>query len=236
MFPLNETEPAEAYNMWAKQYDAQPGNLMLDLDEALFSTLIGKVLFTDKIIVDVGCGTGRHWKKVYEKQPKKLIGYDVSEGMLKILKQKFPLAETYQLTNSKLTEQKDASVDIIISTLAIAHIENIEEAFTEWSRVLKTNGHIIITDYHPEALSKGGDRTFVHNGKRIAIKNYVHPIEKLRALADKLHFKIEEINENRIDETVKRYYEQQSALHTFERFKGTAIIYGAHLIKTDAAI
>ena len=26
----------------------------------------------------MGCGTGRHWKKILENEPEKLIGFDVS--------------------------------------------------------------------------------------------------------------------------------------------------------------
>ena len=44
---------------------------------------------------------------------------------------------------------KNESCDCIISTLTIAHIQNAEEAITEWNRVLKPGGQMIITDYHP---------------------------------------------------------------------------------------
>ena len=114
----------------------------------------------NKIIVDIGCGTGRHWKKIFEQQPKKLIGFDVSEGMLKILQQKFPGAETHHLVNDELRELKNESCDIIFSTLTIAHIKHAKKALQEWNRILKPGGEIIITDYHPVALAKGGKRTF----------------------------------------------------------------------------
>jgi ubiquinone/menaquinone biosynthesis C-methylase UbiE len=234
LFSGGETEPEEAYDKWAKAYDAQPGNLMLDLDELLFSKLIKDIPFSNKVIVDVGCGTGRHWKELHAKQPAKVIGYDVSEGMLKVLKEKFPQAITYKLESNYLQGLQDKSCDIIITTLAIAHIENIEEAFKEWNRVLKTDGHIIITDYHPDTLQKGGNRTFMYNGKLIAIKNYVHPLEKIKTLADKLNFKLDTLIELKIDDSVKHYYEKQSALYVFERFKGTPIIYGTHLVRKDA--
>jgi ubiquinone/menaquinone biosynthesis C-methylase UbiE len=208
---------------------------MLDLDEALFSVLIKDIPFGNKVIADVGCGTGRHWEKLYAKEPSKLIGFDVSEGMLNILKEKYPHAETHKLQTNALGPLEKNSCDILISTLAIAHIPDIESALSEWDRVLKPGGHIIITDYHPEALEKGGNRTFMHEGKMVSIKNYVHPIEQIKVLADKLHFKTASFTEKKIDESVKHYYEKQDAMHVFARFKGTNIIYGIHLIKSDAA-
>jgi len=221
--------------MWSSQYDAQPGNLMLDLDEILFSQILNNISIGDKIIVDIGCGTGRHWEKLYANQPAKVIGYDVSEGMLNILKKKFPTAETHHLTSNHLEGLEKESCDIIVSTLALAHIEDIEEAFKEWTHVLKPGGQILITDYHPDALSKGGNRTFVHNGKLVAIKNNVHPLDKIKSISAKLNLKIDELIEKKIDESVKHYYEKQDALKTFEKFNGTAIIYGALMTKTDVA-
>jgi len=208
---------------------------MLDLDEALFSDLIKDVSFTNKTIVDIGCGTGRHWKKIYAKQPAKLIGLDVSEGMLKMLKKKHPKAETHKLEANKTIPLPAGSCDVIITTLALAHIKNIEQAFEEWGRILKPGGELFITDYHPDALGKGGNRTFMHNGKTMAIKNYVHPVVAIKSVFEKLHFSLLKLEEKKIDGTVKHYYDEQNATNIFERFKGTNIIYAAHLIKGNAA-
>ena len=235
LFSLKETEPEDAYNTWSEYYDAQPDNLMLALDEALFTSLIDNVDFHNKIIADVGCGTGRNWKKVYAKHPARLIGYDVSEGMLKVLCGKFPEADTHLLTTNHLELLDNGSCDIIVSTLAIAHIKDLEDAFREWNRVLKDDGHIIITDYHPDALLKGGNRTFRHNGKLIAVKNYIHPIVNILDIVNKLNLKVDDFIERKIDDSVKHYYEKQQAIGVYERFKGTSIIYGAHLTRKNAA-
>ncbi len=234
LFPLGEKEAKEAYDIWSKHYDAQPGNLMLALDETTFSNLIAKLDFTGKTIADIGCGTGRHWEKMYAKQPARMIGFDVSPGMLKVLNSKFPYAETHRINATSLDVLSNNSCDIIVSTLALAHINDLNEAFTEWNRVLKEEGHIIITDYHPDALLKGGDRTFMHNGKQMSIKNNVYPIPTIRDMLGKRGFKFDEFVEKKIDESVKYYYEKQNALKVYERFKGTPIIYGAHLTRTNA--
>jgi len=226
-----ETEPAKAYNLWAQQYDSQPGNLMLDLDEALVANLLKNTGFAQKTIVDVGCGTGRHWQKFLRKQPAKLIGFDVSSGMLDRLAEKYPQAQTHLLTNNKLRGLADESCDIVISTLTIAHIKNAEEALTEWARVLKRGGDMFVTDYHPTALQNGGNRTFKHNNKVVAVKNYVHAISYLQNMALKLHLTQLQLVEKNIDETVKHYYEQQNALPVFDKFNGSPIIYGLHLRK-----
>lgn len=235
-FRSKDTEPEMAYNLWAPSYDSQPDNLMLALDEEVFSGLLNHINIKNKIIADVGCGTGRHWGKILDNEPKKLFGFDVSEEMLKILKQKYPLAETHLIINNKLQQLKNESCDCIISTLTIAHIQNAEEAITEWNRVLKPGGQMIITDYHPLALEKGGKRTFRHNDQTVAVKNYVHTLENLKSIARQLDLEVLRLMEKSIDESAKPYYEKQNALPVFEIWKGVPIIYGMYLMKPDAAL
>lgn len=231
-----DTEPEAAYNLWAGSYDSQPDNLMLALDEEVFSGLVSHITIQNKIIADVGCGTGRHWKKILDNEPKKLIGFDVSEEMMKMLQQKFPHAETHRLTNNKLPQLKNESCDCIISTLTMAHIQNAEEAITEWNRALKPGGQMIITDYHPLALAKGGKRTFRHNDHTVAVKNYVHTLESLKDIAKQLGLEVFRLMEKSIDESARPYYEKQNALPVFEIWKGVPIIYGLYLIKPDATL
>lgn len=159
-FPLKDEEPEVAYNLWAGSYDSQAVNLMLALDEEIFFDLLNNINIKNKIIADVGCGTGRHWKKIFDQKPKIIIGFDVSEGMLNMLQQKFPQAKTHHLVNDELEGLEKESCDIIFATLTIADIEHAEKALEEWNRVLKPGGEMIITDYHPAALAKGGKRTF----------------------------------------------------------------------------
>jgi len=230
-----ESEPAAAYDIWALSYDHQPDNLMLALDEALCGGLLARTFVTGRVIVDIGCGTGRHWKKLFARQPSRLIGYDVSAGMLDILRDKHPQAETYLLNDQHLPELAYASCDLVLSTLTVAHIPDLGAALTEWCRVLKPGGEMIITDYHPTALAKGGQRTFKEGDKVIAIKNHIYPVQQVLAMTKALGLEELSLTETRIDDTMRPYYEKQNALSVFHRFRGVPIIYGIHLKKTNAA-
>jgi len=208
---------------------------MLALDEGLCADLLRPVTVTGKVVVDIGCGTGRHWKKIFDRQPARLLGYDVSPGMLAILRQKYPGSETYLLKGESLHGLPDAACDLVLSTLTVAHIPDLEAALREWYRVLAPGGDMIITDYHPEALAKGGQRTFREGKKVIAVRNHIYPIRQIRAIAGQLGLQEQKVVEKEIDDTMKPYYEKQQALAVFERFRGVRIIYGIHLKKPDAA-
>jgi ubiquinone/menaquinone biosynthesis C-methylase UbiE len=226
-----DKEASEAYDLWASQYDLQPGNLMLQLDLDVFHQLIEKLDLKNKTIIDIGCGTGRHWPHILDKEPSQLVGYDVSNGMLSELKKKFPQAETQLVTDDLLTGVRDDSVDLLISTLTIAHIRNIEAVIKAWSRVLKKGGHILLTDFHPRVLEAGGKRDFTIGGKHVTIKNHIYPVEKIISIAamNQLYPMIH--IERFIDERVRHFYHDHNALHVYEKFKGLPIIYGLNLEK-----
>src|ERR1700679_373340 len=126
--PAAEKKSIDAYNLWSEQYDQQPGNLMLDLDERVFTELLKGVDIKNKEVADIGCGTGRHWNKLLKNGPSGLTGFDVSPGMLNGLRGKFPGASTHQITDNLFSFIPNATYDVIVSTLTVAHVEDIEEA------------------------------------------------------------------------------------------------------------
>ena len=219
----------EAYNIWADNYDWQPGNLMLDLDEQVFSGLLSMVNIKSKQVADIGCGTGRHWDKLLKNNPASLTGFDVSPGMLEKLQQKFPQANTHAITDNLFSSIPNATYDMIVSTLTVAHIENIDEALKAWCRILKNEGDIIVTDFHPNALAAGGKRTFEHRKKQIAVQNYVHYMYHIKEVFQKYGLHVVNADERIVDDSVRHYYTEKNALPVFERFKGSRIIYGLHL-------
>jgi ubiquinone/menaquinone biosynthesis C-methylase UbiE len=228
-----DSDPAKAYDLWSQAYDDQPGNLMLDMDEHIFRSFLSGTQPKSAVIADIGCGTGRHWQKLLQKSPSRLIGFDVSPGMLEKLKNKYPNAETFLLPAAGNLQLEDKSVDLLISTLTIAHIPDLSAAFFEWDRVLKQSGEIIITDYHPEALAKGGKRTFSSGKKTVSIKNHIHSIASIRELSRQLGWTELRFTERVIDDSVKGYYEKQNALQLFEQFREVPIIYGVHFKKSE---
>jgi len=224
-----EKGSAEAYDLWAENYDSQPGNLMIDLDEQLFTKMLNDLHVANKQVADIGCGSGRHWRKLFDKDPLSLIGFDVSEGMLNKLKEKYPQANVRHIADDLFSDVPDANFDAIVSTLTVAHIEDIEAAMKAWSRILKPKAEVLVTDFHPHILAYGGKRTFKHQNKSIAVKNYVHPVYDMVELLQNHGFHLIEKKERVIDETMRHYYEAQNALPVYEKYKGFHVIYGIHL-------
>jgi ubiquinone/menaquinone biosynthesis C-methylase UbiE len=221
-------EAANAYDLWASKYDEENDNLVFDLEGEILDSILGKAELKNKIILDYGCGTGRNRETLLSFKPKNIIGCDVSKEMLGKLKVKFPDEEVFLIDNPGKPELPIAgnSFDIIFSTLVIAHSKNIKKVFELWERLLKKNGEIILTDLHPEVLSKGGKRTFNLENKTYEVKNYIHSIYEIKNICSEFNLKISELLEKHIDENVKSFYERNNALHIYEKFKGLPLVYG----------
>ena len=230
---VTEKDSAGAYDLWSANYDHQPGNLMLDLDEILFTKLLDKIDLENKNVADIGCGTGRHWDKIFAKKPAHVTGFDVSEGMLAKLTEKFPGASAYQITDDLFKDAPNAPFDVILSTLTVAHIENLEQALGGWCNILKAKAEIIVTDFHPKILAFGGKRTFRYKNKSLAVRNFVHSTQTIKSLLQDKGFKLVAEEEFRIDESVKQYYAEQNALPVYQQFKDFPVIYGMYLKRGD---
>lgn len=230
-FPKKKVDPAVAYNLWAETYDEQDNNLIIYLDNAVFTHIISNTEMVGKTIVDFGCGTGSHWKEVLSRRPSKLIGYDVSQQMLLKLRHKFPNAIAYHLENNELKELAGESIDIVISTLVIGYIKNINQTFEEWNRKLKKNGEIVITDFHPVAIEKGANRSFKHLGQTIFIKNYLHKLDEIRTLAKAIGWQEVGFIERTVDESVRFFYEKLNLLQGYEDSYKTPLLYGIRFKK-----
>ena len=223
--------PRQAYELWSATYDAQPHNVILQREHQLFGELLSRVPLAGKTILDVGCGTGRHWERLLSQGPRALHGADTSPEMLDRLRARFSGASLHLLQGPKLDEIADASIDVLVSTLTIGHIEDIGEALAEWFRTMRPGGDMILTDFHPEAFRAGMKRTFVHGGETIEIENHAHGVESLSAIFRAHDARVVRVEEKTIDESVRVQFEREGYLAAYRRYRGTPLILGLHVRK-----
>jgi ubiquinone/menaquinone biosynthesis C-methylase UbiE len=223
-------DPSSGYDLWSSTYDEDPGNPLVTLDEAVFAELLQRVSPRGKFVVDVGCGTGRHWKKILDHQPMELVGYDLSAGMLGRLHAKYPTARTCQATAERLAQTSDETCDLVVSTLALCHVPDFAAAVSEWARVLRPGGDVLLTDFHPAAAT-GGVCSFRSRGESISVKLHAYTMASLVAAATRHGIAVVESIERTVDESLRQDYEARGMLPVFERMKGVPLLYGLHLRK-----
>ena len=222
---------AKAYDLWAQNYESEDDNLIFELEKKILEKLFLDIELNNKTVLDYGCGTGRNWQNIISKNPEKITGCDVSSEMLRQLKLKYPRAETHLIKEKNFPPIPSGSIDVILSTLVVAHVKNIKKLFGAWNSYLNPGGVIIISDMHPELLREGGKRTFMHENKNLEIKNFVHSIEDIIRICSGLNLQVEEISEEFITRERKEFYERNNALHIYDRFRNMPLIYGMRIRK-----
>ncbi|MDR7208249.1 bifunctional demethylmenaquinone methyltransferase/2-methoxy-6-polyprenyl-1,4-benzoquinol methylase UbiE [Flavobacterium piscis] len=104
-----------------------------------------------KIILDIATGTGDLAILMSKTNAEKIIGLDISAGMLEVGKKKIEekkLSNIIELVlaDSEKIPYEDNHFDAITVGFGVRNFENLEKGFTEILRVLKPNGVFVILE------------------------------------------------------------------------------------------
>jgi ubiquinone/menaquinone biosynthesis C-methylase UbiE len=131
----------EGYARWAAFYD-EPGNELIDIEQAIVREILdGLPVGT---AVDAACGTGRH-AAYLASLGHTVVGVDTSPEMLAVAREKLPAVEFHQADLHDLPLAHD-SADLLVCALTLTHVPDLGRAFAEFVRVLRPNGHLVVSD------------------------------------------------------------------------------------------
>jgi SAM-dependent methyltransferase len=131
----------EGYARWAPFYD-EPGNQLLDLEQPVIREILDSLPLG--VALDAACGTGRHTAYLAS-LGHEVIGVDTSPEMLARARETVPEGEFYEADLHDLPLADD-SVDVVVCAIALSHVPELAPALTEFVRVLRPNGHLVISD------------------------------------------------------------------------------------------
>lgn len=147
---VDRVDTVEGYRIWSPTYD-QPGNAAFDIDEPLVKEIVDAL--PAGVALDAACGTGRHAHSLAERGHR-VIGVDSSPDMLDRARARVPQGE-FLLGDLRQLPVEDSAVDLVVCALALTHVPALEPVITEFARVLRPGGHLVIADMHPEAVARG---------------------------------------------------------------------------------
>jgi ubiquinone/menaquinone biosynthesis C-methylase UbiE len=139
-----ETHPIttrEGYAAWAASYDEAP-NQLLDLEQPVVREILDGL--PAGVALDAACGTGRHTAYLAS-LGHDVIGVDTSPEMLDVARTKVPAATFHEADLLELPVD-DGSVDLVVCAIALTHVPDLTQALREFVRVLRPNGHLVISD------------------------------------------------------------------------------------------
>lgn len=167
---IKKLDAKQGYDLVSGFYD-RIINAAIITEQPAFLRLVGNV--KGKKLLDVGCGTGRY-SILFAKKNAVVDCVDISKKMLDIAKQKAmknKLDIRFKQGNLLDLPYKNNKFDIVISSLVLDHVKDIDKAIKELVRVCKHKGHIIISVMHPDIIKT--DRAWFKSEKNIVlIKRY----------------------------------------------------------------
>ena len=157
-------------------------------------------------MMEIGTGTGLVGLQLLPKV-KSAVLEDTSESMLSMLKQKLTSAEKEkaEVFFGEVTDYQTKDIDLVVSTMAFHHIEDIDATLKHLFNIIKPNGVIVIGDIRTE------DGSF-HRFQPIPHKGF--DTDKLSASFENTGFKVKNVHTYNI---LKREREQ-GVISEYEQF------------------
>ena len=149
---------AEMFDNIAGNYDFLNHFLSLGIDIYWRKQLVKHLKKqAPKTILDVATGTGDLAIAMLKAKPEKVIGIDISNGMLEVGRKKMKEKSldhiiTLQQADSEELPYEDNSFDAVCVSFGARNFENLEKGLTEMRRVLRDGGQLYILEFSQPTL------------------------------------------------------------------------------------
>lgn len=143
----------QMFNNIAPTYDKLNHRLSWNIDKGWRKKAIRSLKpFEPKVLLDIATGTGDFAILAAQMlHPDKLIGADISEGMIAIGREKVKTAGLQQVISFEKEDctnlsYPEATFDAVIAAFGIRNFANLDKGLAEMCRVLKPGGHLSIVE------------------------------------------------------------------------------------------
>jgi len=145
---------ADMFNNISKTYDFLNHFMSLGIDILWRKKAIGELkTVKPQLMLDVATGTGDFaFEAIQILSPDKVIGVDISQGMLDVADEKIKkrgLAQKFEvrLGDSEKLLFEDNTFDAVTVAFGVRNYENLEQGLSDMLRVLKPGGKIVILEF-----------------------------------------------------------------------------------------
>lgn len=189
--PAAALEPAAGYRRWAATYADEINELQrleADLRRELLPPPRG--LRT----LDVGAGTGRVTAELTAAGAR-VVATDLVAEMLLHAPQREAMRGRACVARAEQLPFVAASFDLAVCALTLAHVRDLSAALRSMVELLRPRGTLLVTDFHPDAVRRGWQRSFCSDGETWAIEQHAHPLDDYARILGQLGCRLEESDE-----------------------------------------
>ena len=156
----------EAYAAWAPHYPPCAHNALMQVEERAVLALLPPV--TGLVALDAACGTGRYLRVLEERGARRVFGVDNSPAMIARAGGAVALGDLHALP------VRAASIDVIVSGLAMNDVSDLDGVLRELARALKPGGTLVYSALHPRGGEARWTRTFEAGGQTWSLPAHWH--------------------------------------------------------------
>ena len=145
---------AQMFNSIAFRYDFLNRFLSVGIDKGWRKKAINQLKdLNPKLILDVATGTGDVAIMTYHQlHPEKIIGIDISEGMLEFGNKKLANLQLnkvieLQKGDSETIQFEGNHFDAVTVAFGVRNFQHLEKGLAEMQRVLKTDGKLVVLEF-----------------------------------------------------------------------------------------
>jgi demethylmenaquinone methyltransferase/2-methoxy-6-polyprenyl-1,4-benzoquinol methylase len=146
-------EVTSMFDNIAHRYDFMNHFLSLGIDRIWRRKAVHSLKAIEpKVILDIATGTGDFAIALLKLKPKKIIGMDISKGMLEVGKKKMQDRKIdhiidMQHGDSENLPFEDGTFDAVTVAFGVRNFENLKQGLSEMLRVTRSDGKIVILEF-----------------------------------------------------------------------------------------
>ncbi|MGB7923099.1 MAG: methyltransferase domain-containing protein [Pyrinomonadaceae bacterium] len=175
----------KGYDLWSETYDGTP-NPIVAMDARHTLRLLAPQ--RGERILDAGCGTGRHLKLLIDAGAH-TIGLDFSQGMLEVARRNNPSALLVRADLQHPLPFAPARFDALLCALIGEHLGDLRVVFEGMRSVLKPEGRLVFSVYHPELAAAGKEANFMRGGMEYRLGAFRHTVADYQRMLEETGFR-----------------------------------------------
>ena len=166
----------DGYERWAPTYDHFPNPLLAREQRHVFPLLPS---LRNRCVLDLACGTGRWLTRLLADDARLAVGVDLSSAMLRVAGEKKGLSGRVVQGDCLRLPFRPSTFDFSICSFALGHIQDLRSTAAEFSRVMKPDSDLFVTELHPEAYAKGWRTGFRDQQSAVQFHTLPHSAEDI---------------------------------------------------------